>query len=383
MSEQRATNDSNGGVPAHPTRLLASGIASPMVVAFLLTACGGGGGGGNPVTTGTRRETQSDKLPVRPAETPVEEAPADTERPDTEDKENTQKEEDMSADTQPHREQKGNSDPSLFSPHFDPNIPFDPWSLLVIPKDQFNSDEGLPPREEPPAARNTEDNPAGDDPRNDRPRNDRPDDDPPGENALPRPEFPWRSPHAEEENLSWANIHSEDPFVDPIPRFPTSQRQPGNLISIRIEEGKTDLFPLIAQYARSMPEIFAPELDVPGAFFAGPDAERFYLVHEPANEPEGSPERLVIRFSRPPDYQRPGDADGNNTYEFHLGYFFSTHWGNLSFRVTVDDAPDPVDDRPGPVDRQPDPVDPPPSPIVDDPDPFAHLPDPIIDLPDF
>ena len=131
-SEQRATNDSNGGVPAHPTRLLASGIASPMVVAFLLTACGGGGGGGNPVTTGTRRETQSDKLPVRPPEnqgqtpagtsvpdkcsddqpnqaqndkpssgrsgTPVK-PPADTERPDTEDKENTQKEEDMSADT--------------------------------------------------------------------------------------------------------------------------------------------------------------------------------------------------------------------------------------------------------------------------------------------
>ena len=76
MSEQRATNDSNGGVPAHPTRLLASGIASPMVVALLLTACGGGGGGGgNPVTTGTRRETQPDKLPVMPAETPVEEAP--------------------------------------------------------------------------------------------------------------------------------------------------------------------------------------------------------------------------------------------------------------------------------------------------------------------
>ena len=205
----------------------------------------------------------------------------------------------------------------------------------MIPKDQFNSDEGLPPREEPPAARNTEDNPAGDDPRNDRPRNDRPrnersrddrpDNDPPGENALPRPEFPWRSPHAEEENLSWANIHSEDPFVDPIPRFPTSERQPSNLISIRIEEGKTDLFPLIAQYGRSMPEIFAPELDVPGAFFEGPDAERFYLVHESGNEPEGSPERLVIRFSRPPDYQRPGDADGNNTYEFHLGYFFSTH----------------------------------------------------------
>ena len=72
--EQRATNDSNGGVPAHPTRLLASGIASPMAVALLLTACGGGGGG-NPVTTGTSRETQSDKLPVRPAETPFEEAP--------------------------------------------------------------------------------------------------------------------------------------------------------------------------------------------------------------------------------------------------------------------------------------------------------------------
>ena len=107
MSEQRATNDSNGGVPAHPTRLLASGIASPMAVALLLTACGGGGGG-NPVTTGTRRETQPDKLPVRPAETPVEEAPADTERPDTEDKENTQKKEDMSADTQPQREQTRN-----------------------------------------------------------------------------------------------------------------------------------------------------------------------------------------------------------------------------------------------------------------------------------
>ena len=275
----------------------------------------------------------------------------------------------MNADKQPHREQEDNSNPSLFSPHFDPNIPFDPWSLPVIPKDQFNSDEGLPPREEPPAARNTEDDPAGDDPRNDRPRNDRPDDDPPGEDALLRPEFPWRSPHAEEEDLSGANIHSEDPFVDPIPRFPTSQRQPGNLISIRIEEGRTDLFALIAGDGRSMQEIFAPELDVPGAFFEGPDAERFYLVHEPANEPEGSPERLVIRFLQPPDHEKPGDADGNNTYEFHLGYFFSTHWGNLSFRVTVDNAPDPVD--------------PPPIPIVDDPHPFEHLPDPVIDLTDF
>jgi hypothetical protein len=91
----------------------------------------------------------------------------------------------------------------------------------------------------------------------------------------------------------------------------------------------------------------------------------------------------VIRFLQPPDHENPGDADGNNTYEFHLGYFFSTHWGNLSFRVTVYDAPDPVDDRPGPVDRRLDPDDPQPNPIVDDPDPFEHLPDPIIDLPDF
>ena len=325
MSEQRATNDSNGGVPAHPTRLLASGIASPMAVALLLTACGGGGGGGNPVTTGTRRETQSDKLPVRPAETPVEEAPerlADDPSGDTQNdepsgdagpgpddakqadsKDSTDK---SPADTQPHRKQEDDHNSGLLPPNF---------------------------------------------------RN--------------------------EEDLSWANIRSEDPFVDPIPRFPTSQRQPGNLISIRIEEGKTDLFPLIAQYGRSMPEIFAPEHDVPGAFFEGPDAERFYLVHEPANEPEGSPERLVIRFLQPPDHEKPGDADGNNTYEFSLNDFLFLSWGNLSFRVTVDDVPDPVDDAPDPVDRQPDPVDPPPSPIVDDPDPFEHLPDPIIDLPDF
>ena len=118
-----------------------------------------------------------------------------------------------------------------------------------------------------------------------------------------------------------------------------------------------------------MPEIFAPELDVPGAFFEGPDSERFYLVHEPANEPEGSPERLVIRFLQPPDHEKPGDADGNNTYEFSLNDFLFLFWGNLSFRGTVDDVPDPVD--------------PPPSPIVDDPDPFEHLTDPIIDLPDF
>jgi hypothetical protein len=411
MSEQRATNDSNGGVPAHPTRLLASGIASPMAVALLLTACGGGGGGGNPVTTGTRRETQSDKLPVRPAETPVEEAP---ERLADDPSGEVQKDE-QSSDARPgpddakqadsnnsnDKSPAGQSDttrgetestttagdtntspPARTSNRPRENQGQDPAGTSVPDKrsddqpDQAQNDEqsgdagpGPDDAKQADSKDSTDKSPADTQPH-------RKQEDDHNSGLLP-PNF------RNEEDLSWANIRSEDPFVDPIPRFPTSQRQPGNLISIRIEEGKTDLFPLIAQYGRSMPEIFAPELDVPGAFFEGPDAERFYLVHEPANEPEGSPERLVIRFLQPPDHEKPGDADGNNTYEFSLNDFLFLSWGNLSFRVTVDDVPDPVDDAPDPVDRQPDPVDPPPSPIVDDPDPFEHLTDPIIDLPDF
>ena len=174
----------------------------------------------------------------------------------------------------------------------------------MIPEDQFDADEGLPPKEEPPEARKKEDKPVGNNP---------------GGNSL-----------------------AGDPIIDPIPRFPTSQRQPGKLISIRIEEGRTDLFPLISQYGRSMPEIFAPELDIPGEFFEGPDGDSFHLVHESGNEPEDSPERLVIRFSQPPDHENPGDADSNNTYEFSLGHLLSLYWDDLTFEVTVVDAPDPI-----------------------------------------
>lgn len=303
-------------------------------------------------------------------------APTNTARPDTDEIEQTQKEEDMSAHTQPRPKQRDENDPSLLSPHFDPNMPFDadPRRPSTIPQDQFNSDEGLPPRMNPPAPQNTAGNPAGENPAGENPagensRNDSPDDDLPSETGVLAPEFPWRSPSAEEENRSWTNIPSDDTFADPIPRFPTSQQQPDNRTTIRIEEGKIDLFALVVEDGRSMPAIVAPELDVPGAFFEGPDGDSFHLVHEPANQPEGSPERLVIRFSQPPDQERPGDDDGDNSYEFSLGRLLSSYWGDLTFKVTVVDAPDPIGERP--------------DPFVDVPDPFEPFSDPIVDLPEF
>ena len=357
---RRATNDSIGNSLAR-----AKFIVPPMVMTLLLSACGGGGGGsGNPVTTGTSPESRPDKVPVKPPE-----KESNDSRPSPSDSQNDNAKPpdplgDPSGDPSgnpppdpsgnpppdpsgnPPPDPSGNPsgdpppDPSLFSPHFDPNIPFDPGLRrpFVAPKDQFNSDEGLQPGVVPPKPQTP----------SRAPPNDRSDDRSNGDGQAGSEEFPWRSPFTEERNLSWANIPSDDPFADPIPRFPTS-RQTGNRITIRIEEGMTDLFALIVEEGRSMPEIFAPELDVPGEFFQGPDDDSFHLVHEPANQPKGSPERLVIKFTAKPDFERPGDTDGNNTYEFSLGAYLASFWDDLIFEVTVLDAPEPIVGVPDPI----------------------------------
>ena len=333
-------------------------VLTPLTMTLVLSACGGGGGGGGgggtPVTTAPEKP---DPAPPAP-EPPKTEEPSKT---DPDNASNTQADETIAEDESTNEEEEpmtpadapANDDRQVppRPPPFDepdstrPTIPFDP-RFNDSPPSFGVPDEPQAPKPAPPNSQTSE-----------------------TDETLRRPEF--QTP-----DLSWSYILPDDPFADPVPRFPTSHQQPGQRITIRIEEGKTDLFPLIIGNHVSRPEIFEPELDVPGAFFEGPDADRFHLALEPADPSRNAPERLVIKFTARPDFERPADTDGNNTYEFSLGAYLASLWGDLTFEVTVLDAPEPVTTTPDPIIETP-------APIVEDPVPIGDFPDPIIGLPEF
>ena len=70
------------------------------------------------------------------------------------------------------------------------------------------------------------------------------------------------------------------------------------------------------------------------------------------------------------------DTDGNNTYQFSLGVYLASLWGDMTFEVTVLDAPEPVTATPDPIIENP-------IPIVEDPVPIVDFPDPFVGLPEF
>lgn len=109
----------------------------------------------------------------------------------------------------------------------------------------------------------------------------------------------------------------------------------GDHIRISIVEDKQALF--------SFPIIKNTQTDIPPVrlqgknWLSGADAGAFEIVRQ-ENRQTDDPQ-LVIRFKTPPDYERPGSADGDNVYHFDLDDFFEDYWGDLTFEVTVIDNP--------------------------------------------
>ena len=395
----RAPNDSRGGAALRLRPAVSPMVLTPLTMILVLAACGGGGGGGGPVTTAPEKPDPAPPAPEPPSTTQADETTAEDE---PEDKVTTKNEatkgdggatEEETATEDETKDKATNEDEATTgnesatkeesktdSPETDTNEEEEPMTPAdALAKDDRQVPLRPPPFDEPDLGRPTipfdprfSDNPlpfgVPDDPQTPKPA--------PPNSQTSEPDETLRRPEFQTPDLSWSYILPDDPFADPVPRFPTSHQQPGHRITIRIEEGKIDLFPLIIGNHVSRPEIFEPELDVPGAFFEGPDANRFHLALEPAEPSRNAPDRLVIKFSTKPDFERPADTDGNNTYEFSLGAYLASLWGDLTFEVTVLDAPEPVTTTPDPIVENP-------APIVEDPVPIGDFPDPFVGLPEF